>query len=214
MTSSEDKDKAIAFYKNRLDLALAHQKEMTTLFFKVTIGYFAILYGVFLIYKILYDTHFKDVDLFLYLILFFFSVTFFSWALRSVIVLHSLDLRVIRDQENLDRSLYESKQCIRIPKPPETSELKLIAKNFIEDLRDEDYRKISFEHNSQTLFFSLGIIILIVPLILSIYTITKMPLNVLFEYNLWNWKLTLNWQWISTIFSLSLLAINISINIY
>ena len=78
MTAFEElqrrQDQAIAFYKNRLDLALAHQKEITTLFFKVTIGYFAILYGVFLIYKMLFDTdHFKNVDLFLYLILFFFS---------------------------------------------------------------------------------------------------------------------------------------------
>ena len=191
-------DQAIAFYKNRLDLALAHQKEITTLFFKVTIGYFAILYGVFLIYKMLFDTdHFKNVDFFLYLILFFFSSTFFSWALRSLVVLHSLDLRVNTDQGMLDRELHKSRQII-LPEQKLLQTMDQFEEYLEEQIlikEDDDLREITFEHNSQTLLLILGIIILIVPLALSIYTIGKMPQN--------------GWQWICTIFLLGLSAISV-----
>ncbi|MFN7311547.1 MAG: hypothetical protein ACK5T0_09300 [Vampirovibrionales bacterium] len=196
MTAFEElqrcQDQAIAFSKNRLDLALAHQKEMMALFFKVTIGYFAILYGVFWIYKILYDTHLKNgtflnnLEFLLYLILFFFSVTFFSWASRSLMVLYSLDSRVNIDQDRLDRVLHKSKQLSR-------SSYSLEEEYLIKE--DNDFRKITFEHNSQTLLLILGIIILVVPCVLSIYTIGKIAQN--------------GWLWICNIFLLGLTAINV-----
>lgn len=182
MTAFEElqrrQDRAIAFCKNRLDLTLAHQKEMTALFFKVTIGYFAILYGVFLIYKILYDVHFKDVDFFLYLILFFFSSTFFYWGLPTLNALRHLDGRIKGDQESLDKELHKSRQII--PIPPDWTQLQTSSKDeeeYQEEQRrikdDDALREITFEHNSQSLLLMLGVHILIVPLVLLFYTLSK-----------------------------------------
>jgi hypothetical protein len=165
-------EQTIAFHKNRLDLALAHQKEMTALFFKVTIGYFAILYGVFLIYKILYDTHFKDVDLFLYLVLFLFSVTFLHWAHLPFIALCRLEARINNDQASLDRELHRSTQRISIPPDWTTKQWTQLQTSL---KVEEEYREITFEHNSQFVLLILGINIIIVPMVLCIYTFLKMP---------------------------------------
>lgn len=198
MTSSEDKDKAIAFYKNRLDLALAHQKEMTALFFQVTIGYFAILYGVFFIYQILYETHsinavfLKEIDFSLYRVLILFSVTFFSWGLCTLVELYSVDSYVIDYQENYDKILHlfthKSTAIPREPSFPKQSEPESYPphieylKEVFERQKNDGFREISFKPISQKLFQNLAGLILLIPIGLCIYSINKILGNILFNW--------------------------------
>jgi hypothetical protein len=201
VTSSEElrrQDKAISFYKNRLDLALAHQKEMTTLFFKVTIGYFTILYGVFLIYQILYETHsinatfLKEIDFSLYRVLVLFSVTFLSWGIYSLTELFSLDSYVIDCQKSYDKILHlftHNSTALPIEPPyPKSSDpesyppyLEYLEK-ILERQKNNGFREITFKPISQKLFQTLALLILLIPIGLGIYSINKISGNILLNW--------------------------------
>jgi hypothetical protein len=238
-------DKNIAFDKNRLDLTLADQKELSTLFFKVTIGYFAILYGVFSIYKILYDAHFGNANLLLFVILCFLSSSFCFWGSLSLAELVSVDLYVQRYKNSLDRTLMKSvypfeknsisdseknlsveiekieKQIADI-KEPYDEEIELF-KTELEKLENEaaslkgrydtfdkkleSFREISYYTNSHRLLMVLVTVILAISTMIFVYTLVKMPKNVLININLYYLKIPINCQSICIVYAIILLFI-------
>ncbi len=226
MTSSEDKDKAIAFYKNRLDLALAHQKELSTLFFKVTIGYFPILYGVFSIYKILYDAHFGNANLLLFVILCFLSSSFCFWGSLSLAELFFVDLYVQIYQDSLDRTLMKSAYSsqkklisnleehlsVQRKKGADIEELEkeLVFLKGVHNNLDEKvelFRKISYYTNSHRLLMVLVTVILGISIMIFVYTLVKMPTNVLMNINLYDLKIPINCQPICIVYAIILLFV-------
>ncbi len=235
-------DKAIAFDKNRLDLALVHQKELSTLFFKVTIGYFAILYGVFSIYKILYDAHFGNANLLLFVILCFLSSSFCFWGSLSLTTLMSVNSYVQRCQKFLDRNLMESAYSFekdllislisdiekrlsvarekiekQIADRKEPYDEKIELSRELEEIENEksslkgsydnigkkleSFREITYHTNSNRLLMVLVTVILVISTIIFVYTLVKMPTNVLININLNDLKIPINCQSICMVYA-------------